>query len=79
MVLKWLTQLFEFAAVGSVASLSGNGNAGVDAEEIERARRAIVVSFASARRSAVVGVVRGRGTSYPPAAMARFWHGYKPS
>eukprot|EP01043_Picozoa_sp_COSAG02_P045434 COSAG02_NODE_4150_length_5709_cov_97.686631_3_plen_679_part_00 len=77
-VLKWLTQLFEFAAVGSVASLGAKVNAGVDVEEVERARHAMVVSFASAVTDRLsLEPYEDAVRAYPPAAMTRFWHGYR--
>ena len=87
-VFKWLTQLFEFAAVGSVASLGDKMTEGVDVEEMNRARDAIAVSFASAVADRLsLEPYEDAVRTFPAAGTARFyytregqrqesWHGY---
>ena len=87
-VFKWLTQLFEFAAVGSVATLADNVTCEVDMEEMNRARDAVAVSFASAVADCLsLEPYRDAERTFPAVSTARFyytldgqqqgsWHGY---
>lgn len=73
-VLSWMSRLFEFVSVCSVASLGRGANARVTAEEMERARQQIVVSFAGAVADRLcLEPYEDAVRAYPAARTAQFY------